>query len=184
MATGRTNDGVGFATARWLDATFAAHRHPLHHLHHFPPLVLRAWSSGPLRDGDWPASAPVPTCMRCLHRCMVALSSRSAPLLRAGMQQCCRDRTRAVTRMRFWSSDFWSHSCLVGRCDGQERMGRPRCRCHQDSRGCGSRWVGFASRERVPDARCVVSVSPCSRVVALRTLNVGKRGPVVCRTEA
>lgn len=38
MATGRTNDGVGFATARWLDATFAGHRHPLlHHLHHFPP---------------------------------------------------------------------------------------------------------------------------------------------------
>jgi hypothetical protein len=110
----------------------------LHHLHHFPPLVLRAWSSGPLRDGDWPASAPVPTCMRCLHRCMVALSSRSAPLLRTGMQQCSRDRTRAaVTRMKFWSCDFWSHSCLVGRCDGQERMGRPRCRCHQDSRGCG-----------------------------------------------
>jgi hypothetical protein len=39
-----------------------------------------------------------------------------------------------------------------------------------------SRWVGFASRERVPDARCVVSVSPCSRVVALRTLMLEKGG--------
>ena len=160
MATGRTNDGVGFATARWLAATFAGHRHPLHHLHHFPPLVLRAWSSGPLRDGDWPASAPVPTCMRCLHRCMVALSSRSAPLLRAGMQQCCRDRTRAVTRMRFWSSDFWGHSCLVGGVTARSGWGA------HDVAAIKTRAVvvalgGVASRERVPDARCVVSVSPC-----------------------
>jgi hypothetical protein len=47
MATGRTNDGFGFAVARWLATAFASQQHPLHHL---PPPGAAGVEQRALRD--------------------------------------------------------------------------------------------------------------------------------------
>lgn len=103
---GEANDNVGFAGALWLALTCS----PETSFSTIPALAQSAWSrgpAGPWRDDHWPASAPVPTCMRMLAAMPWSLSFRTALACAGGNAAIAAETwTRAATRMRFQSCDF------------------------------------------------------------------------------
>jgi hypothetical protein len=59
-----------------------------------------------LGDGDWPMSAPVPTCRQWLQRCTVPWPPFRTALAGGNAAIAAETRTRAATRMRIQSCDF------------------------------------------------------------------------------